>query len=95
MKFPGKIKRIILLTNDGVILREVSDLVDVNVSAVSVVQLHQDVVVVVVRSHHRAWVEVAQLTAPVDTDPPSQLQLGDSLGPDLSDLRGEQGLIFR
>ena len=76
-----------LLTNDWVVLREVSDLVDMNVSAVAVIQLDEDVVVVVVRADHRAGVEVAQLTAPVDTDPPAQLQLGDGLWPDLSDLQ--------
>ena len=76
-----------MLTNDWVVLREVSDLVDVHVSAVAVIQLDEDVVVVVIRPHHRAGVEVAQLTAPVNTDPPAQLQLGDRLGSDLSDLQ--------
>ena len=66
-----------LLTNHGVILREVADLVKVNVSAVAVIQLDEDVVVVMVRPHHSAGVEVTQLAAPVNTDPPAQLQLGD------------------
>ena len=63
------------LTNYGVILREVPDLVNVDVSAVAVIQLDQDVVVVMVRAHHSTGVEVAQLAAPVNTDPSAQLQL--------------------
>ena len=65
------------LTNDGVILREVADLVKVDVSAVAVIQLDEDVVVVMVGPHHSAGVEVTQLAAPVNTDPSAQLQLGD------------------
>ena len=52
-------------------------MVNVDVATVAVIQLDEDVVIVVVRSHHRAGVEVAQLAAPVNTDPPAQLQLGD------------------
>ena len=82
-------QKVIFLTNNGIILREVSDLVNVNVSTVAVIQLDEDVVIVVVRSHHRAGVEVAQLAAPVNTDPPPQLQLRDRLRSDLHNLRNK------
>ena len=52
-------------------------MVNVNVSTVAVIQLDEDVVVVMVRPHHGAGVEVAQLAAPVNTDPSAQLQLRD------------------
>lgn len=78
------------LTNDWVILWEVADLVNVDVSTVAVIQLDEDVVVVVVGPHHCAWVEVAQLAAPVNTDSPTQLQLGDGLRSDFNNLRGKK-----
>ena len=64
-------------------------MVNVNVSTVAVIQLDEDVVIVVVRSHHRTGVEVAQLAAPVNTDPPPQLQLRDGLRSDLHNLRNK------
>ena len=66
------------LTNYGVILREIPDLVNVNVSAVAVIELDEDIVVVMVGGHHSAGVKVAQLAAPVNTDPSAQLQLPHS-----------------
>ena len=83
-------QKVIFLTNNGIILREVSDLVNVNVSTVAVIQLDEDVVVVVVGPHHCAGVEVAQLAAPVNTDSPTQLQLGDGLRSDFNNLRGKK-----
>ena len=79
----------VFLTNNGIILREVADLVNVYVSTVAVIQLDEDVVIVVVRPHHRAGVEVAQLAAPVNTDPLPQLQLRDGLRSDLHNLRNK------
>ena len=79
-KFPAKIENNSphsTLTNDWVILWKVADLVNVDVSTVAVIQLDEDVVIVVVGPHHRAGVEVAQLAAPVNTDPSAQLQLRD------------------
>ena len=57
-------------------------MLDMDVSAVAVVELYQDVLVVIVGADHGAGVEVAELTAPVHADPPAQPQLGDSLRAD-------------
>ena len=63
------------LTNEGIVVREVADLINVNVSAVSVVQLDDGIVGVCgVRASDGAGVEVSHLTAPVGTDSPPWAQ---------------------
>ena len=57
-------------------MREVADLVDVNVSAVPVVELYDDVPVVGVGAGDGARVEVGHLTAPVGADSPAHSQDG-------------------
>ena len=52
-------------------MREVPDLVDMDVSAVPVVELDDDVPVVGVGAGDGAGVEVGHLTAPVGADPPA------------------------
>ena len=64
-----------ILTDYGIVVRQEPDLLNVDVPAVPVVQLDEDVLVVVVRADDSAGVEVGELTAPVDTDPPPQPQL--------------------
>ena len=62
------------LTNDGIVVREVADLINVDVSAVPVVQLYLHVVAVGVRAGDGARVEEGHLAAPVGTDPPAWSQ---------------------
>ena len=61
-------------TDEGIVVREVADLVNVNVPAVSVVQLDDDVIVVGVGPGDGAGVEVSHLAAPVGTDSPARAQ---------------------
>ena len=76
-----------ILTDYGIVVWQEPHLINVHVSAVAVVQLDQDVLVVVVGADHGAGVEVVELTAPVDADPPAKAQLGDCVRPHLHDLQ--------
>ena len=61
-------------TDEGIVVREVADLINVNVSAVPVVQLYHHVVAVGVRAGDGAGVEEGHLAAPVGTHPPAWSQ---------------------
>ena len=68
-------------------MREVADLVDVNVSAVPVVQLYDDVSVVGVGGRDSARVEVSHLAAPVCADSLACSQHGHRGWPHVTNLR--------
>ena len=75
------------LTDDGIVVREVADLVNVNVPAVSVVQLDDDVIVVGVGPGDGAGVEVSHLAAPVCADSLACSQHGHRGWPHVTNLR--------
>ena len=67
--------KLILHTYNWVIRRQVPDLREVYVPAVSIVQLDDDVAGVGVGGGHSAWVEVGHVAAPVGAHPHTNLQL--------------------
>ena len=62
-------------TYNRVVRRQVPDLGEVDVPAVSVVQLDDDVAGVGVGGGHGAWVEVGHVATPVGAHPHTNLQL--------------------
>ena len=57
-----------------------------HISAVSVIKLNKDVVTVKIRPNNGARMKVAELTAPVNTNPSTTGQLVNSTRADFKDL---------